>query len=72
MAARSIESRSAPGPPGHERRARRRALDLDVVVVEADALVRHFVDARRGCRAAVDAPVTPADVVHKDKNDVWA
>jgi hypothetical protein len=43
---------------GKDCRARRRALDFDVVVVEADALGRTSVDARRGYRSAVGPKIS--------------
>src|SRR5271169_7179418 len=57
-------------PPGKDGRARRRALGLDVVVVEADALAGHLVDARRGNRSAIYPESSPADIVHQNEHDV--
>src|ERR1039457_4228690 len=56
--------------PGHDGRARRRALGLDVIVVEADALAGHLVDTRCGYRSAVYPETSPADVVHQNEHDV--
>src|SRR6478735_2741991 len=56
--------------PGHDGRARRRALNLDVVIVEANALAGQLVNARGGYRAAVNPEIAPADVVHQDEHHV--
>ena len=57
---------------GHQRRARDGAGELDVEVVEPDALGRHAVDARR--QRAADAPVgahfAPSKVIGKDQDDI--
>src|SRR5271165_6963089 len=58
-------------PPGMDSRARRRALNLDVVVVEADAFAGQLVDARRRYGSTVHPEISPADVVHQDEDDVW-
>jgi hypothetical protein len=57
-------------PPRMDSRARRRALDLYVVVVEANALAGQLVDARRGYRSAVHPEIAPADVVHQNEHHV--
>src|ERR1700722_1754145 len=57
-------------PPGKDGRARRRALDLDVVVGEADALAGKLVDARRGYGAAVPPEISTPDVVQQDEDNV--
>jgi hypothetical protein len=57
-------------PPGHDCRARWRALRLDVAVVEADALVCQLVDTRRGYRTSVHTEISPADVVHQNEHDI--
>src|SRR5450759_1528074 len=65
-----ISPRANRIPAGMDGRARRRALRLNIVVVEADALVGQLVDARRGYRSAVYPESSPADIVHQDEHDV--
>src|SRR5580700_11899908 len=57
-------------PPGKNARARRSALGLDVIVLEADALAGKLVDARRGYCSTVPPEGSPADVVQQDENNV--
>ena len=59
---------------GQQRRARHRAGELDVEVVEPEPFGRELVDARRerAAHAAVDADLAPAEVVGKHQDDVWA
>ena len=59
---------------GHQRRARHRAGELDVEVVEADAFSGELVEARRdvAAHAAIGADLAPAEVVGKDQDDVGA
>jgi hypothetical protein len=52
---------------GQDRRARRRALGLDIVVLEAQSLAGQGIDAWRGRQAAVAADVPPTDVVAHDE-----
>jgi hypothetical protein len=40
-------------PPGKDGGTRRRALRLDVVIIETDALIRQLIDAWRVYRAAI-------------------
>src|SRR5271156_2298212 len=61
-------SRAHRMPPRKDSRACRRALDLDVVVVKADALAGKLVDTRRGYHSAVRPESSPADVVQKDED----
>ena len=58
-------------PAGKDGRARRSALNLDVIVVEANALAGQLVDARCGYRPAVHSEISPAYVVDQDEDDVW-
>jgi hypothetical protein len=55
---------------GQDRRARRRALGLDIVVLEAQSLAGQGIDAWRGRQAAVAADVPPTDVVAHDEDDI--
>ena len=57
-------------PPSKDGRARRRALRLDVVIIEADTLIGQLVDAWRGYRATVYPEISPADVVHENEDDI--
>ncbi len=43
---------------------------LDVIVIEADAFIGELVDARRRRCAAIHPEIAPADVIHKDEDDV--
>lgn len=57
--------------PGHDGRARQRALDLNVVVIEADTLGGQRIDARRRYHAAVHTEVAPVDVIiQQNEHDV--
>src|SRR5215469_5703382 len=53
----------------HDRRTRRRALCFNVVVIEAYALACKFIDSRRCRRAAIDAEVSPSDIVDQKEDD---
>ena len=67
-----------PGPDReaarHQRRARRRALRLDVEVEQPHAFAGELVDARRGRAAqdaaAIDAQLAIAEVVREHENDI--
>ncbi len=60
--------------PRHQRRARRRALHLDVEVGQPQPLGRQLIEPGRGGPAddatAVEAGLSPAEVVHEDEHDV--
>ena len=55
-----------------QRRARDRARELDVEVVQPQAFGGHLVDARRQrpAHAAVDANLAPAEVVREHQDDI--
>ncbi len=56
--------------PCVDRRPRRRALRLNVIIIELNALVGQLIDAWRRRGAAVHAKASPADVVDQKEHDV--